>query len=66
MDDTQPATAATTTDMDLLIGSALTGPAMAGISASLFEQYDGLAALPAANDAAEAAEDVENLYLIPG
>ena len=63
MDDAQPAATAAALDMDLLIGSALTGPGLPGIAAPLFEQYDGLADLPAAN---EALDDVENLYLMPG
>jgi len=66
MDDGQPAVTSTAADMDLLVGSALTGPAMAGINASLFEQYDGLTERAAANDTAEAPEEVENLYLSPG
>lgn len=66
MDDGQPAVTSTAADMDLLVGSALTGPAMAGIGACLFEQYEGLLDRAAANDGAEASEEVENLYLSPG
>jgi len=66
MDDGQPAVASTAADMDLLVGSALTGPAMAGISACLFEQYHDLLDCVAANDCAKASEEVENLYLSPG